>query len=141
MDFSIGAIVYKIQNKQSFYLLVLAADRTYWGFPKGHPEKNEFPKETALREIYEETGHNVEIDVNFNYDMRYILPNGEEKIVKLFLAENISEDPIIFPNEEIAEIRWFLYDDAIKIMKFEDTKQALKKAHVYVCNELLCYET
>ncbi|MBD3304395.1 NUDIX domain-containing protein, partial [Candidatus Woesearchaeota archaeon] len=38
------------------YLLVKHKEGGHWDFPKGHAEEGETEEETALREIYEETG-------------------------------------------------------------------------------------
>jgi 8-oxo-dGTP pyrophosphatase MutT (NUDIX family) len=49
-------VVYKIENGATFFLLVYSARNKEWGFPKGHIEEGETDKETARREIFEETG-------------------------------------------------------------------------------------
>jgi len=36
--------------------LIIQSKEGKWGFPKGHPEGNEAPLQTALRELAEETG-------------------------------------------------------------------------------------
>ncbi|NDE13733.1 NUDIX hydrolase [bacterium] len=41
------------------YLLVLGKKSEKWGFPKGHQEKDETEEETAIRELFEETGIHV----------------------------------------------------------------------------------
>jgi tRNA nucleotidyltransferase (CCA-adding enzyme) len=41
------------------YLLVLGKKSEKWGFPKGHQENNETEEETAVRELFEETGIHI----------------------------------------------------------------------------------
>ena len=54
MEHSCGAIVF-VRHKEREYLL-LHYGMGHWGFVKGHVEDNETEKETALRELKEETG-------------------------------------------------------------------------------------
>ena len=57
---SCGAVVFTVIDSSIKYVIVESKEG-YFGFPKGHVEKNETEKETALREIREETGLNVDI--------------------------------------------------------------------------------
>lgn len=57
MERSAGAIVfYDNQGIREYLLLYSSGGRGlgYWGFPKGHVEKNETDEEAALRETFEE---------------------------------------------------------------------------------------
>lgn len=54
IEISCGAVVFTKINGEIKYLLIQNLEGIY-GFPKGHVEKEEKEKETALREIYEET--------------------------------------------------------------------------------------
>ncbi len=132
MDFSTGAIVCKMEGGQPRYLLVLSGDGGYWGFPKGHQELGETEEQTIAREVHEETGCTISIVDGFRHDMRYTLPGGEEKMVALRIAQCVGEVPVALPNNEIAEARWCSYDDAMRLMKFEDTKRALEEAHAFI---------
>ena len=48
---SSGAVVYKKENNEYFFLLVYSVKNKEWSFPKGHIEKGETELETAKREI------------------------------------------------------------------------------------------
>ena len=52
---SCGAVVFTIQNHKIMYVIVQSKEG-YYGFPKGHMEYEETEIETALREVFEETG-------------------------------------------------------------------------------------
>lgn len=41
-------------------VLIVKHKGGHWSFPKGHPEINELPKETAERELFEETALKIE---------------------------------------------------------------------------------
>lgn len=54
-DYSCGVIPYRDTGGRREFLLIqhLAG---HWSFPKGHPEDDESPLDTASREFHEETG-------------------------------------------------------------------------------------
>ena len=56
---SCGAVVFVEENSSVRYLLMCSMEGVY-GFPKGHMEGNETEIETALREVREETGIELE---------------------------------------------------------------------------------
>ena len=65
-----GCII--IENNK--VLLVYEKNGNFWGFPKGHMEKGENEIETALREVKEEVGLDVEIiDKEKRYILNYII--------------------------------------------------------------------
>lgn len=52
-----GGVVYRMRGTAAEYLIVQAEhDRATWVLPKGHIEPGEDPRETAVREVEEETG-------------------------------------------------------------------------------------
>ena len=54
-DFSFGVIPVRVVDGRREFLVVQHRGG-HWGFPKGHPEGDETPVETARRELAEETG-------------------------------------------------------------------------------------
>ena len=86
---SCGAVVFTKEYDDFKYVIIRSKGGTY-GFPKGHVEKDETEKETALREIMEETGLKVEFLDKFKAEDSYkFTRNGVliEKTVVYFLAE------------------------------------------------------
>lgn len=67
MKYSHGAFNVVICNQK--VLLVKRRDFPLWDLPGGVVESDELPSETAIREMYEETGYEVQIDYEF---ARYI---------------------------------------------------------------------
>ena len=52
-----GGLVYRIRRNRLEFLLVTAKRAPdLWVYPKGHVEKRETPRETAIREVAEEAG-------------------------------------------------------------------------------------
>ena len=55
IDRSLGIIPIHVREGRRRFLLV-QHKAGHWGFPKGHPDADESPIDTALRELREETG-------------------------------------------------------------------------------------
>ena len=62
---SCGGIIFYNGKQNTKILLVKNTNGKYWSFPKGHIEQGETEKETAAREIKEETGLDVDIKKDF----------------------------------------------------------------------------
>ena len=105
-----------------------------WALPKGNLDPGEKPDETALREVYEETGvhgHLVEKlgDVKYTYTRR----GGVRvfKIVSFYLLRagrgrigDIEERMRI----EVAEARWLRLDDAPRLLAYGGEREMVQKA-------------
>lgn len=134
MEYSCGAVLYAWSAGQPEYVLVYDS---HYGFPKGHVEPDETKEQTALREIYEETGIRTELDTSFCEITEYDLPKkpGIRKQVTFFLA---SYDPLtIHPRaeNEIRMIRLARYEDAMKLLWHPNLKTVLKKAHAHILKQ------
>lgn len=101
---SCGAILYRQGEAGREFLLLLQRRSETWSFPKGHMEAGETEKQTAVREIREETGLTVELISDFRYRLHYSITKKIEKHVVLFLAQTHGEP--VFPSKEIAGYRW-----------------------------------
>lgn len=76
---SCGAIVYRIINSEVRFLLIKNKRSSNWGFPKGHMERGENEKETAYREVLEETGVRARFMPDFRFKSEYSIQNRIEK--------------------------------------------------------------
>ncbi len=81
LERSCGAVVYTERDGQRRYVLVKGG---YVGLPKGHMEKGESERETAVREIREETCVSTQIVPGFRRVVTYHMPNGNDKRGGLF---------------------------------------------------------
>ena len=131
---SCGAIIYKYDNS-CLYILLLKHNLGHWSFAKGHMESSESEIDTALREIKEETNLDVEIDSNFREVSFYSPKKNTVKEVVFFLATPTSYEYL--PQvSEIELVEWFLVDDALKQLTYENDRQVLKKADYYLSKKL-----
>jgi len=129
---SAGAILFRRDkdNRNVIYYLLLKYNH-HWGFPKGNIEKGETPRETAIREIEEETGiKDIKFIEGFEEKIEYIYYLNKNKIYKtviFYLAETNTEDVKI--SFEHKDYIWATFKESLKLLSFENIKAILKKAH------------
>lgn len=97
-----------------------------WGFPKGHVEEGETEEQTAIREVKEETNIDVQVDSSKRYVMHYKTDKGKYKEVVFFIGKKIGGYLRMQP-EEIIEAGWFDYEDALKIISYDNTRDLFKQ--------------
>ena len=119
---SCGCII--IKDKK--VLLVFEKNRSFWGFPKGHMEDGETEIETALREVKEEVGLDVEIDKKKRYTLNYVIGNEIDKTTVLYIAKAKNEK-IIMQESEIENTKWCSFEEALNTLTFDDWKEMFKK--------------
>ncbi len=125
---SCGCII--IRNHK--VLLVYEKNRNFWGFPKGHMEEGESEIETAQREVKEEVGLDVEIDIKKRYTLNYIINNEIDKTTVLYVAAP-KGGTIRRQTDEIEDIRWCDFDEAINTLTMNNWKNLLKKVVEDLC--------
>ena len=119
---SCGCIIIK-QNK---VLLVYEKGRNFWGFPKGHVEEGENEIQTALREVKEEVGLDVEINENKRYVINYIINNEIDKTSVFYIATPKTEN-IELQESEIEDSKWCDFNEALNTLTFDNLKEVFKK--------------
>lgn len=118
---SCGCII--IENNK---VLLIKQTRGHWGFPKGHVEDNETERETAIREVKEETNLDVRIEGNNAYREEYITDKGKLKEVVYFIAKKTGGE--IKPQEqEISKIEWVSFKEAKKRISYDNTRELFVK--------------
>ena len=100
MKYSHGAFNVVIVNKK--VLLVKRRDFPLWDLPGGVVESDELPSEAAIREMYEETGYEVQIDYEF---ARYI-DKTRNDCQHLFKSHIINGE-LKRTTLETRDLRWF----------------------------------
>ncbi len=128
---SCGAIVYRIINGETRFLLIKNKRSANWGFPKGHIERGENEKETAYREVLEEAGIRIRFLPDFRFRSEYSIQGRIEKQVVIFLATT-DDTTTTIQKEEIEEYLWLKFDKAMNSLKFPNDKQMLRKANEYL---------
>ena len=128
---SCGAVVFtKINNEIKF--LIEEMVEGHFAFPKGHVENNESDIETAKREIKEETGLDVMFLSCFKESTHYYPMQDVEKKVIYFLAEANVIGNLKVQKDEVREIYFLNYDEALKALTYENDKDVLREALKYL---------
>ncbi len=102
-----------------------------WSLAKGTPDPGETLEETALREVREETGLEVEIDsplgaidywfVGREPDVRF------HKTVHFYLMVPVGGD-IALHDPEFDVVRWFASDNALRSLAFANEVDVMRRA-------------
>lgn len=128
---SAGLIVFRQDKKRDILFLLLRSRAGFWGFPKGHLEKNEENTDAAIREVYEETGiHSFFIISGFSSVSAYHIPSGAPKTLVLHAAK--TADAKVTLSREHTGYAWANYTDAHKLLSFTNTKRILKTCYDYI---------
>ena len=102
---------------------------TSWTLPKGTPAPGESTEETALREVREETGLDVEI-VEPIGDIEYQFFQGGRRIHKIvhhFLMRPVGGD-LGRHDHEFAEVRWVPLAEAPHILTYATEREIVDRA-------------
>ncbi len=127
---SCGAVVRRKQEDGNWEYLLVRHNAGHWSFPKGHVEEGESEADTALREIREETGLLVELDASFRRTVTYSPSPGVMKDVIFFLARPVGGEEKR-QEEEIAELAWLPFQDALSTITFPTDRDVLLDAEDY----------
>lgn len=132
-EYSAGAVLFCENERGRQYVLVTELSGNT-GLPKGHVEPGESTMQTALREIYEETGLRAEIIPGFGGEIVYPQGKGMLKHFTYYLAFfDCMEEPVSGP-DVIAHL--LPYDQALRKLSFADVRAVLRNAEDYL-NSLL----
>ena len=120
-EVSAGVVVFKDD-----LVLIIKHKNGHIDFPKGHVEGNETLEETAIREVFEETGINCRIDSDEKYMITYSPKDGYIKDVYYFVGSYESGE--LKPQlEEVEYTRFVSIDEALKNITYDNSRGVLEK--------------
>ena len=106
-------------------------EKVRWTLAKGTPDPGETLEETALREVREETGLEVELDAplgaieywfaDWNKQVRY------HKTVHFYLMVPVGGNTELH-DPEFDVVRWFPSDQALKVLAYANEARVLRRA-------------
>ena len=131
-EVSCGAVVYTRVDKEIKYVIVKSLEGDY-GFPKGHLIIGETEKQTAYREILEETGLKPKIADGFRTLDEHLIPQKKDVMKKViyFVAE-YSNQEIVCQEDELESVSLMTYDEAMKVLQFERLREILDEARNFI---------
>ena len=125
-----GIIPLHFGEKGAKAFLIQHVNGKHWGFPKGHPEEGESFKQTAERELFEETGLQIEHYLSNEplIETYFYLTQGKELIFKevtYFLAKVSTS--LELNREEVIQGEWFLLKNLLNTVTFPCQKKLYEK--------------
>jgi 8-oxo-dGTP pyrophosphatase MutT (NUDIX family) len=119
-----GGIIFR-RNKQNNQLEILLIQdaKNRWTIPKGHVEEGEEPKDTAKREIQEETGlHEMKVmnwlgKVNFRYRRGHTLVL---MTMHIYLVQGLGDTNDLSGEDWLNDIKWLPAQEAMDKIAYED---------------------
>lgn len=135
-----GALVWRVREGELQVLAVHRPSYNDWSWPKGKIRRGETLPECAMREVFEETGKQVELGQSLP-TLTYTIPGGREKVVKYWAAATMNTShPALLARpryrlaskREIDDTGWFTVDQARETLTMSaDLKplEVLVRAH------------
>lgn len=119
-----GGIVFRRNAKTNKLEILLIQDaKNRWTIPKGHVEEGEEPKDTAAREIQEETGlQEMKVmnwlgKVNFRYRRSHTLVL---MTMHIYLVQGRGDTDKLQGEDWLTDIKWLEANDAVDKIAYDD---------------------
>lgn len=119
-----GGIIFRRDEKTNKLEILLIQDaKNRWTIPKGHVEEGEEPRQTAEREIREETGlQEMKVmnwlgKVNFRYRREHTLVL---MTMHIYLVQGLGKTDMLKPEDWLSDIKWLPATEAVDKIAYED---------------------
>ena len=132
---SAGGVVYRRRGGRVEVVLVARPGVDLWALPKGRPEPGETLEQTALREVAEETGLQVEIVAEVGSDRySFTAPGGRvrvDKVVRHYLMEPRGGD-LSEHDGEYDLVEWVDLQEAYRRLTFPSQRGIVERASMLI---------
>ena len=122
-----GGIIFR-HAKKGVEILLIQDAKDRWTIPKGHIEKGETARETAEREVTEETGLQ-EMDVlNWLGKIHFRYRRQQSLVLmttQIYLIRGKGDTNKLKPEEWMNGIGWYSSNDALDMIEYEDITKLL----------------
>ena len=111
-------------------LVIKPRGRKILALPKGGPEPDESPTETAEREVLEETGEHTKAREHLG-DVQYWYRRRSQRIFKtvhFYLCDWVQESGQAHDLDEVDDVRWIPLSEAQQTLTYSGERVLIKKA-------------
>ena len=128
---SAGGVVYRDNGGRAEVVICGRASPRTWGLPKGTPNPGESREQTALREVREETGLEVEIE-GFIGSVEYRFYRSAnsvqyDKTVYFYLMSPTGGD-LSLHDHEFDEVHWLPVPEALEALTYDNEVKIVEKS-------------
>ncbi len=126
---SAGGVVYRHDDGDLLFVLCGRMRHATWNLPKGTPDGGESIEETAVREVREETGLEVEIEEPLG-EIEYWFTRPRERIHKRvhFYLMGERGGSLEDHDPEFDEVQWFPAVQALEALTFPSESDVVRRA-------------
>jgi 8-oxo-dGTP pyrophosphatase MutT (NUDIX family) len=129
---SFGGVVYRREAKHGVEVVIVGRkDPGIWGLPKGTPNAGESMEQTALREVREETGLDIEIeqkiDVIEYWFVRAAIDTRFHKFVHFYLMRPIGGNTSQHDHEHDF-VEWLPIEEAKALLTYPNEVHIVEQA-------------
>jgi ADP-ribose pyrophosphatase YjhB (NUDIX family) len=123
-----GGVIFRRNKQDKVEILLIQDAKNRWTIPKGHIEEGETARQTAEREIKEETGlKEVNVmswlgKISFRYRRQSSLVLMTTEI---FLVKALGDTDDLNPEDWMNGIKWFPAPDAVDTIAYEDISKLI----------------
>lgn len=122
-------------GRQTFVALIEVNDGRVLALPKGHIEPGEEPDQTAVREVWEETGMRTEVITDLGQISYWFYSRRQRtrisKRVDFYLLRYLSGSPRHF-NDEVDGVRYVPLSAVATAMTYDGEREIIARATEYL---------
>ena len=134
-EFSAGGVLVRVVRGRPMLAAIRPQGKRagVWALPKGNLDEGESPVETAVREVWEETGVHGRLVEKLG-DVRYVYTSAGERVFKVvsFYLLRAGRGRIGEIEErmrvEVAEARWLPLEQAPRLLAYKGEKEMAERA-------------
>ena len=124
-----GGIIFRFtKDKKDIEILLIQDSKNRWTIPKGHIEPGETAKQTALREIGEESGLKEVEAISWLGKIHFKYRRAEKLVLmttQVYLVQSLDKNERPIKEKWMNGIRWFTFSEALDAIEYADIEKLI----------------